>query len=374
VTARYGCLMTTLDLTLKNFRTYEDVSLELGRMSVLVGPNGVGKTSILVALHILSQLAHKDWAKVLSHERSVSEMWRRESREPLRISVTETLDIPRSVWLTHDPSSEDPLAPLAGYRLGDRSKDGLRAGSFQNSILRGISEWLPSAVLLRLNPTQVARPSPADSADPRMRYDGAGLASVLAHMKLRDEERFDEIVQALRRVVPSVRRIRPVPVEYSVEGTEAEGEDRERVFGYEIMFDMVDAKNVRAPAVSEGTLLALALFTMVRGPRRPRWILLDDIGQALHPLAQADLVSTLREMVADDDGFRIVATTHSPFIVDAMAAEDVWVVGRGPEGASRVASLGAHPGARKALTALSTGEFWSAEGEDWVAELAATSG
>jgi predicted ATPase len=189
-------------------------------------------------------------------------------------------------------------------------------------------------------------------------------------MKLQDEDRFDEIVEALRRVVPSVRKVRPVPTEFWLNG--AEGDDQQKVFGYELMFDMADAKDVRASAVSEGTLLALALFTVVRGRHRPQWILLDDIDQALHPLAQADLISVLKEMVAQDDGFRIVATTHSPFIVDAMAPENVWVVGRSQGGPSRVARLADHPGARKALAALSTGEFWSAEGEDWVAELAAS--
>lgn len=50
----------------KNFKALRDVEIKLERLTVLVGPNASGKTSILQCLHCLSRLAHEDPAHVLT--------------------------------------------------------------------------------------------------------------------------------------------------------------------------------------------------------------------------------------------------------------------------------------------------------------------
>jgi predicted ATP-dependent endonuclease of OLD family len=45
-------------LTLKNFKGIASADLDLERLTVIVGPNASGKTSILQALHMLLALAN----------------------------------------------------------------------------------------------------------------------------------------------------------------------------------------------------------------------------------------------------------------------------------------------------------------------------
>ena len=44
-------------IRLQNFKGHRDTTVPLGRLTVLVGPNGSGKTSVLEALAIQSRLA-----------------------------------------------------------------------------------------------------------------------------------------------------------------------------------------------------------------------------------------------------------------------------------------------------------------------------
>lgn len=63
---------------------------------------------------------------------------------------------------------------------------------------------------------------------------------------------------------------------------------------------------------------------------------------------------------------QIVLTSHSPYIVDELEADEVWLLATDEEGVAQARRLSDHPDAERALEVLTTGEFWSAEGEDWV--------
>jgi predicted ATPase len=124
---------------------------------------------------------------------------------------------------------------------------------------------------------------------------------------------------------------------------------------------------IPAEQLSEGTLLAIGLTTILRF-RPPRLVLLDDLDKALHPVAQRDLVQMIRRLADRARNVQIVATAHSPFVLDALKPEVVLVVGSDSPGSSRVCRLDKHPAWEKKGQYLAAGEFWSAIGEGWVAE------
>jgi predicted ATPase len=134
-----------------------------------------------------------------------------------------------------------------------------------------------------------------------------------------------------------------------------------------IEVEIANAGWVGADHLSEGTLIALGLVTALR-TQRPRVLLLDDLDRALHPRAQRDLVAVLKAALdrAENGELQIIATTHSPFIVDAVAAEDVRVLSLGPEGHARCKKLTNHPDWQKWRDQLKAGEFWSFVGEGWL--------
>lgn len=97
-------------------------------------------------------------------------------------------------------------------------------------------------------------------------------------------------------------------------------------------------------------------------------IMLDDIELGLHPRAQRDLMRQLKKIQELKPDLQILVSTHSPYIVDELPPEDVWLFTTDEEGCAVTKRLSDHPDAKKALKVLTTGEFWSSQGEKWVAE------
>ena len=179
-----------------------------------------------------------------------------------------------------------------------------------------------------------------------------------------EPNRFDRLVEQLQEIVPEIEglRTRPkVPKRRATQEREASRLD-------ELLYDMRGGKGIPAHSVSEGTLVATGLLAAVIGTeeREPHFLMIDDLEQGLHPKAQRELIDVLRAIQEQQSPLQIAFTTHSPYIVDELAPEETWLLNTDAEGAAHTRRLSEHPDADKSLQMLTAGEFWSAEGEDWV--------
>jgi predicted ATP-dependent endonuclease of OLD family len=139
---------------------------------------------------------------------------------------------------------------------------------------------------------------------------------------------------------------------------------RERT-GARVEADIAGIGWIAADLLSEGTILALTLLTVL-ADQAPQLVLLDDLDQALHPAAQGRMLTELRGVMAVRPTIQLVATTHSPFLVDYAAVEEVRVLRLDPELGTVCRPLSAHPKWAKRSGFMKPGEFWSGVGEDWV--------
>jgi predicted ATPase len=212
-----------------------------------------------------------------------------------------------------------------------------------------------------------------------MEPDGRGLASVLAYLSSNEPTRFEELQSALRGVIPSVARVRTprakvvVPVSEIVEvngKSYSRREDRE-YWGNRVEFDMVAAPDISADLASEGTMLVLGILAAIIGPNRPHLMLLDDIDRALHPKAQGDLVALLRKLLEAYPGLQIVATSHSPYLLDHLKPEEIRLTMLEKDGSVAVRKLEDHPQFDRWREEMEPGEFWSMVGESWIAQAEA---
>jgi predicted ATPase len=246
----------------------------------------------------------------------------------------------------------------------------------------------PHALLLALSPEMLGAPSVSKEVVPTLDASGRGLASVLAQLKLAETDRFQRIVDRLRTVVPIFRGIgfqrvaasETVPRVIRVEDRQIELSDTVTVIQDGLVFDFADADKVPAALVSDGTLLTLGVLTALEILDRERdpvtaggvvhppveVVLVDDIDRALHPRAQRQLVDALRAALDATPNLQILATSHSPYLIDALRPEEVVVMGRDPGGVIAAKRLSDFPDERLRRM-LSTGELWMSEGDGWVA-------
>ena len=94
-----------------------------------------------------------------------------------------------------------------------------------------------------------------------------------------------------------------------------------------------------ASALSEGTRIILAILTIIHQEKPPAMILLEDIDRGLHPRLFEYLAPLLRDIAVRHD-INIVATTHNPYLVDAMQDhKDSVIIVEKKDGASTLSTL-----------------------------------
>lgn len=353
----------------RNLRSLARVDIPLGPMTVIVGPNGAGKSTVLDGAHALTRAVivaarQEDLGGIFSGK------WH-SSR--IRTAGSDDSPVQIAAQVATGGGQTSRLALSVGpphYEVV--LTEGERKIEPRKAALRSEGQRVGSALRLRLEASALAEESYSTEEVPRLDYRGYGLATVLSWIAQVDRDQMTELESRLTQIVPRARRIRTqrkairlaLPqAKTFVLGAEDPG--RDVVPGERLEVEMDGAGWVPADLLSEGTLLALAVLTVLQMPTPPRLILLDDIERGLHPRAQREMAMLLRK-IASDDGPQIVATTHSPFVLDAIAPEDVRVMHVDGNGHSACRRLVEHPEWKKWKDVMDPGELWSWAGEEWV--------
>jgi hypothetical protein len=364
-------------IELIDFKNHVNTKIRLQRLTLLVGPNGAGKTGVLQGIILAHSLLCYSVEKALERSRC-AEVSRRRGRG-FRLSLAGVsglvldsgldAEVPWSIELRVEEPDAVGKAGKVSFSLPG-IPEWTHELDFQNSPpitdqLAEASTVLGRAVILHLDAGRLAKPSYLGSAVAYVMTDGYGLASTIAHLMTYERERFDVLEEALIELIPSVKRIRVRRIETKVPNT-ADQATPHRVIADELVLDMHSGNALPASALSEGTLILLGLLTFLTDPEPPQLLLIDDLDRSLHPQAQAQLIDLLRRTLDQHPYLQIVATSHSPYLVDELNDDEVWVLNLRDDGTAAAACLADHPDAERFRGVLRTGEFLTSVGEDWV--------
>lgn len=307
------------------------------RLTVLVGPNGTGKTTILQGIEHLSSAAGGSNA-----------------------------NLPGSMCTKGKPESLSYLEAkfgIAGMNGLVRFAWGQLRGSPINAIYpfcepdpfpAALRDWGNGNLRMLLKYDRLVEDSKVHPK-PKLNGEGANLASVLAELKLSQYGLFQKIVQLLGTIVPvadlNIKQL----------------QDQK----YGLFFDFEMAKDVPAKEVSMGTVFVLGIITMILGPNNPRLLLIDDLDHGLHPKAQMELIGLIRKLIDEVPDLQVIATTHSPYVLDCLKPNEVKVTGKAANGYSVCVPLEEHPDFGRWKDTMSPGEFWSYVGEGWIGKRTA---
>ena len=358
----------------QNFKALRDVEVTFdSRLTVLVGPTGSGKTSVLqgiqfLGLHFRTMSLPGAIEKRTARGMTAGWGWSWSDDEQYSFdqgaignSVVEVQGKYAGNLGVYCCVNGNAVYEPRGDGVPDRERLGSGLWRFENGeyIATGtpLLLHLRSAQLLRLDPARLATPSLPMKIPPEISTDGSGLPSVLLYLLRKYPEQFRSVTEALHAVVRSV------------EGIRLDLEPLGAQFSDTILFDFVGAKGVRAISASDGTLFVLGLLAVVFGPDSPRLLLLDDFDHGLHPKAQMELIGVLRKLLAQFPDLQIIATSHSPYILDKLAWNEVRVTALNDDGSAVCKPLTDHPKYPMWKDSMSPGEFWSHGGEDWVKQL-----
>ncbi|MBD1828973.1 AAA family ATPase [Microcoleus vaginatus GB1-A2] len=364
---------------LHNFKSHQDteINFDNSRLHALVGQNSSGKTSILQALHYLSLLANSSFANIFQYERA-PQFITTIGENNMSVTASGYWGYhPRADWeasYSWTQSFDPAWSPIASWKVDGEPGNVQGWSSSLSDAKYPLPKSLRHSVHLKLVATNLAKAAYSGAITPRVEFDGSGLAPTLDYLRDEAADEFQSLQERLKRIVPGVREVgvKRAKVMVSrqrlieVDGKSISYEESQEIVGKEVVLDMDTGKRIPAHAISEGTMLALGLLTVLMDLNQPNLVLLDDVEQGLHPKAQRELIAVFKGIIQDNSNLQIIFSTHSPYIVDELIPSQVHVLSNNNLGVTRCKRLDEHPDVEWAKQTLTTGEFWDAEGEDWV--------
>lgn len=318
-------------ITVRNFKATEEAVIPVSRVTILVGPNGCGKSSVLQAIHWAARAASyvlpKNTKEMISFER----LDYVPSSEPLKTLYkgelkTDSSSTPVEVIFSHRPVGEDVIQTTVRIRAA-RNRGGITAYMDGGAAVtpykqrfQFITAYIPGLAGLSERETILAQPTlrrQAASGDA-----GGVLRNILLNLRSR---RMSEVDDAggrarLHQLNELINQVHPgVSINVSFD----EREDYH--ISASIRTEEFSGQEIPLEMAATGVLQVVQIFAYLI-LFEPKVMLIDEPDAHLHPDKQERLIEAL-ERAASDYDTQVILATHSPHIVRAASpsAKLVWM-------------------------------------------------
>lgn len=346
------------ELSVKNYRALRNLQLKpLTPLTVFLGPNGSGKSTIFDVFAFLSECFSVGLRKAWDRRGRFRELRSRGADGPIEIELKyrERPDLPIITY--HLAIDEGVRGPYVAeewlqWRRKPRGRP-FRFLDFRGGAGQATSgdmpdeqdqrneERLTSPELLAVNTlgqfashprvsalrqfitswylsyltADNTRTTPEAGPQERLSETGDNLPNVIQYLKEQHAERLEQILSTLARRVPRLERV-----------------DAELMADGRLLLQIKDApfdRPILARFASDGTLKLLAYLTVLYDPEPPQLVGIEEPENHLHPRLLPELVEECRTASAQT---QLMVTTHSPFFVNGLRAEELWVLYRNEQG------------------------------------------
>ncbi len=340
--------MRLQSVRIRNFKAIVDSkTVKLGALTVFIGHNGSGKSSLIEALETYQTIvnygldvAMQRWMGIEHARHKALEAKERagETVNPIAFELA-IGDSPRKVSrflleANNDPAenrmfiSKEHIDHLDGT-FTERDSGAAQSYGLGRSLLSAplnvfqreadqVMDWQ----FLVLQPERMGIPQPQQrtGGGVRLAKDGSNIADFLLDIRRQDQAAFDGIVETMSYVLPYARDLQP----------SITSELERKAY---LQLTEADFK-VPGWMLSTGTLRMLALLALLRHPSPPPLIVVEEIENGLDPRSIHLIVEEIRNAVLSGVT-QVIVTTHSPYLLDLLTLEHLVLVERDVKGQPR---------------------------------------
>ncbi len=321
---------------IRNYKSIAECDIEIGRLTLLVGRNGSGKSNFLDALRFVAESLETSLDHAVKARGGIAAVRRISTGHPRNFTIELEIQLSeRHANYSFEISSQPKggfsvknewlrLCAFDGtlreeYRISDGKVKTTTANMLPEPasdrlflvVASGLPEFRPVYDALRsmgfynLNPDQIKEVQKPDAGE-LLRRDGSNLASVVSRLAEDRPAVKARIQEYLVRIVPEIVDFQRVQVGHH---ETLQFQQKVKGSGHPWRF--------YAGSMSDGTLRTLGILVaaMQLVGRRSTIPLvgIEEPETALHPAATGALMDALREAALST---QILATTHSPDLLD----------------------------------------------------------
>lgn len=328
-------------VSIRNYKSIGACDVSLGRLSVLSGKNGSGKSNFLDALRFVMEGLQTSLDHAIKSRGGIDEVRRRSTGHPRNFAIQlevalgegrlatygfeiaargqggfvvkqEQLVVPGAHYRVEDGevrrSSSATMPPAAGDRLYLVNAAGLPQ-------FRELYDSLVAMGFYNLNPEVMKKPQSPDAGE-LLHRDGGNIASVIARLDAADPSIKERIKSYLSKIVPGIADFDRVSF-----GSWETLEFRQEVVGAKHPWKFY------ASSMSDGTLRAVGALVAVTqlsaGTTPVSLVGIEEPETALHPAAAGALMDAIREGAFQT---QVIVTSHSPDLIDQVDSERLLAV------------------------------------------------
>lgn len=283
-----------------NFKALRNSTLPLAPFTLLLGPNGSGKTTVLQALQAVATTAaghggiqRQNPAQVVLSWPSLLSVTAADRQAPVEVKLRMRLEQLIVASFQWHPNGHTTLQFT--FETGDPVPQP-----------QGPASWLGRMQIFALESSAVAYPYPVNAGP--LQPNGAGLSAVLDDLKDNHPERWELLLTEMRRWLPEYDYItfdKPEPGQKGL-----------------VLRTRKGGLRIPAGELSQGTLIALVLLTLAYLPEPPSLVGLEEMDRGLHPRLLRHLQDALYRLSYPEScgetrpPIQVIATTHSPYLLD----------------------------------------------------------
>lgn len=350
-------MLTRIEIS--NYKSIANADLALKLENVIVGPNGVGKSNLLDAIHFIRDAANDGLDHAVTKRYGITSIRRWSKTRPYHINIKLTFESPdhfgeyrvsissaggdfsvveeEGIWCAEPPiivgnkdetrqryhfkrqgTSEivfdipgNPFGKIPSMSVPESeiflSQVGPRSFSTLALFFRDLYDEIASCGAYSIYPNRIREPQSISNMEV-LADDGSNLASIIRRMRATSARQSrEQLTAALRQVMPILTEIRIesaggfyVPV-FRV---------KESSTGY--------SHDLNMSQVSDGSLRMLGMLTAFYQPKAPNRITMEEPEQMIHPGLLPILIESSRDYLSNShsEDRQVFFTTHSPNLLD----------------------------------------------------------
>ena len=151
---------------------------------------------------------------------------------------------------------------------------------------------------------------------------GSNINNVAQYMYRENKKDFEKVLREIQTKLPGIKKIEPQKFE--------NGQMMLRF--YEERFE----KPFYSQRMSDGTLKLFAYYLLLHEKNARQLVFIEEPENGLYHHYLSDLAEEMKKNVGNSFAKQLFVTTHSPFFVNALGPDDVWVLIKGANGFSTI--------------------------------------